>query len=102
MASPRTEVAAPPEWSATPGIQSRIVRMGLLNRRSGMSTAAFRDHWRQAHGPIAARLPGLRRYHQNLVVDAEQRGIEYARGPVSIDGISELWFDDEESMRRAV
>jgi uncharacterized protein (TIGR02118 family) len=79
-----------------------IVRMGLLKRRSGMSPAAFRNHWREVHGPIAARLPGLRRYHQNHIVDTEQRGIDYPRGPLTIDGISELWFDDQEAMERAI
>jgi uncharacterized protein (TIGR02118 family) len=79
-----------------------IVRMGLLERRSAMSPTAFRNHWRDIHGPIAARLPGLRRYHQNHIVDAEQRGIDYPRGPVTFDGISELWFDDEASMQRAI
>ena len=67
-----------------------------------MSPAAFRDHWRDIHAPIAARLPGLRRYHQNHIVDTEQRGIDYPRGPLTIDGISELWFDDEASMQRAI
>ena len=79
-----------------------IVRMGLLKRRSGMSAAAFRNHWREVHGPIAARLPGLRRYHQNHIVDTEQRGIDYPRGPLTIDGISELWFDDQQAMERAI
>ena len=52
-------------------------------------------------GPLAAKLPGLRRYHQNHVVDREQRGIDYARGSHDFDGISELWFDDLPSMQRA-
>jgi uncharacterized protein (TIGR02118 family) len=79
-----------------------IVRMGLLKRRSGMSPAAFRNHWREIHGPIAARLPGLRRYHQNHIVDTAQRGIDYPRGPLTIDGISELGFDDQQAMERAI
>lgn len=79
-----------------------IVRMGLLKRRGALSPADFGKHWREVHGPIASRLPGLRRYHQNHIVDAEQRGIDYPRGPLIIDGISELWFDDQEAMRRAM
>ena len=79
-----------------------VVRMGLLKRRANLSQEDFGKHWRELHGPIAARLPGLRRYHQNHVVDSEQRGIDYPRGPVTFDGISELWFDDESSMRKAL
>ena len=78
-----------------------IVRMGLLQKRADLSTADFGRHWRDVHGPLAAKLPGLRRYHQNLVVDRQQRGIAYARGAHDFDGISELWFDDVPSMQRA-
>jgi len=77
-----------------------IVRMGLLRKKAGLDSA-FRSHWRNSHGPLAARLPGLRRYHQNHVVDRQQRGISYARGAWDFDGISELWFDDLPSMQRA-
>ena len=78
-----------------------ITRMGLLQKKPDLSDAEFRAHWRDMHGPLAAKLPGLRRYHQNHVVDREQRGIVYARGSHDFDGISELWFDDLPSMQRA-
>ena len=78
-----------------------IARMGLLQKKPDLSDAKFRAHWRDVHGPLAAKLPGLRRYHQNHVVDREQRGIVYARGSHDFDGISELWFDDLPSMQRA-
>jgi len=77
-----------------------IVRMGLLRKRPEHDEDAFRSHWRDTHGPLAAQLPGLRRYHQNYVVDREQRGIRYARG-ADFDGFSELWFDDMPSMNGA-
>jgi uncharacterized protein (TIGR02118 family) len=78
-----------------------LVRMGLLQKRPDQSSDDFRRHWRDRHGPIAARLPGLRRYHQNCVVDRERRGIVYARGKHDFDGFSELWFDDLPSMYAA-
>jgi len=71
-----------------------IVRMGLLQKRADIDHQEFRTHWRTGHGPLASRLPGLRRYHQNPVVDRAQRGITYARGGLDFDGFSELWFDD--------
>ena len=46
-----------------------IVRMGLLQKRADLEPHEFRKHWRDSHGPLAAKLPGLRRYHQNHVVD---------------------------------
>lgn len=78
-----------------------ITRMGLLGKRPDMTDEAFRQHWRDVHGPLAARLPGLRRYHQNHVVDREQRAISYTRSNYDFDGISELWFDDLPSMSSA-
>jgi uncharacterized protein (TIGR02118 family) len=75
--------------------------MGLLRKRPDLTAAAFRSHWRDSHGPLAAALPGLRRYHQNHVVDREQRAISYARGSDDFDGFSELWFDDLPSMAAA-
>jgi uncharacterized protein (TIGR02118 family) len=79
-----------------------IVRMGLLIRRPGLSIEEFRNHWRTVHGPLAACLPGLRRYHQNHVVDSRQLAIDHARGTWAIDGISELWFDSIDDMHRAI
>jgi uncharacterized protein (TIGR02118 family) len=75
--------------------------MGLLQKRRDLGDAEFRRHWRENHGPLAAKLPGLRRYHQNHVVDRQQRGIKYARSNFDFDGISELWFDDLPSMSAA-
>lgn len=79
-----------------------IVRLGLLKKRADLSTDQFRRHWREVHGPLAARMPGLRAYHQNHVVDKSQLAIDHARGGWDLDGISELWFDDRDSMTRAI
>jgi uncharacterized protein (TIGR02118 family) len=75
--------------------------MGILRKKSELSSSDFRRYWREVHGPLAAKLPGLRRYHQNHVVDREQRGIDYPRGSYDCDGIAELWFDDVPSMNQA-
>ena len=79
-----------------------ITRMGILTRRPDLTPEHFRRHWLEVHGPLAARLPGLRRYHQNHVVDASQLAIDHARGAWEVDGFSQLWFDDVDAMRRAV
>jgi uncharacterized protein (TIGR02118 family) len=75
--------------------------MGLLQKRADIDHEEFRSRWRNGHGPIASKLPGLRRYHQNPVVDRQQRGITYARDGLDFDGFSELWFDDMPSMQAA-
>jgi len=78
-----------------------IVRMGLLQKRADIDQQEFRTHWRTGHGALAAKLPGLRRYHQNHIVDRSQRGITYARDGLDFDGFSELWFDDVPAMQAA-
>jgi uncharacterized protein (TIGR02118 family) len=75
--------------------------MGLLNKKPDWTQEDFRRYWTDTHGPIAARLPGLRRYLQHHVVDAAQRGITYKRGPEHVDGFSELAFDDAAAMHAA-
>jgi uncharacterized protein (TIGR02118 family) len=79
-----------------------IVRIGLLKKKPQWSTAEFRSHWLNKHGPLAAQLSGLRHYEQNHVIDQQQRGISYQRGPEQLDGFSMLWFDSEDAMRAAV
>ncbi|MBN9410029.1 MAG: EthD family reductase [Burkholderiales bacterium] len=68
-----------------------IQRLTLIYRKDGMTVEQFRAHWRDVHGPLAARTPGLRRYIQHHVVDG--------RSPSNVlrpDGIAELWFDTEQ------
>ena len=70
-----------------------MVRMGLLRKKPEWSNEDFRGYWRDRHGPLAARAPGLRAYWQNTIVDRLQRGIVFERGPWDFDGISQLFFD---------
>jgi uncharacterized protein (TIGR02118 family) len=57
----------------------------------------FQRYWRETHGPIAARIPGVRRYVQCHTVPETYAG---ANVP-PYDGAAELWWDDLESMRAA-
>ena len=79
-----------------------IVRSGLIRKKPDWTQDDFRRYWREHHGALAAKLPGLRRYEQNHVVDSVQRGISYPRGLEQLDGFSMLWFDSEAAMRAAI
>jgi uncharacterized protein (TIGR02118 family) len=69
----------------------------MVNRLPGMPHRLFFEHWSEVHGPLVAKLPGLRRYTQNhAFLEA------FARGGMTHDGWSELWFDDYAAFRRAV
>jgi len=78
------------------------VRIGVLRKKEGLTTEAFRKYWLEKHGPMAAKLPGLRRYHQNHVVLSTQLGFDYPRSSQAVDGFSELWFDDLASIQSSL
>ena len=65
----------------------------VLHRRPDMDLGEFRRYWREVHGPIAAKIPGLRKYVQNHAVP------DPASGDLPCDGIAELWFDSPEAMQ---
>ena len=61
-----------------------------------MTVDEFREYWRDTHGPLIAKLPGLKRYIQ-YHVSSEQA--DHTAAP--IDGIAELWFHSPEAQRKA-
>jgi hypothetical protein len=40
----------------------------ILSRMPGLTHQEFFEHWYEVHGPLAAKLPGLRRYVQNHAI----------------------------------
>jgi uncharacterized protein (TIGR02118 family) len=67
-----------------------------ISRRSDLTPEAFDCYWRDVHGRLGARIPGLRRLVQSRAVLVAGD----AREP-DFDGVAELWFDDEASLRAA-
>jgi uncharacterized protein (TIGR02118 family) len=65
----------------------------LLRRRDDMTPAEFRSWWLEEHAPLAAQLPGVRRIVFNAAIDDGVADPDVAKSEV--DGVSELWFDDE-------
>ena len=62
----------------------------LLRRRDDMTPEEFRQWWLHDHAPLAAQLPGVRRIVFNAAADNDD-----------VDGVSELWFDDEAAFTAA-
>ena len=72
-----------------------VKSVAFLNGKPGLSVEEFQRHWRDVHGPIAALLPGLRRY-----VQSRTRGAAYEGGRVpAYDGVVLTWFDSTEAIR---
>lgn len=69
--------------------------MILLTRREGMTGEEFAQWWLEQHAPLAKQLPGVRDARFNLIT---RNGDDDFTGP---DGISELWFDNQEAFEAA-
>src|SRR5437899_10950988 len=67
-----------------------------ITRRPGMSIEEFSRYWREVHGPIGRRIPGLRRLVQSHPVP---RPPDMAAP--DFDGMPELWFDDMTALEAA-
>ncbi len=67
-----------------------------LTRRADLTPEAFDRYWRDVHGPLGARIPGLRRLVQSRAVSVPGD----ARAP-GYDGLAELWFDDAAALLAA-
>ena len=61
----------------------------MASKLPGLTLSEFFVRWEHVHGPLAAKVPGLRHYDQyHAVLEG------YADGTNTHDGWSELWFDD--------
>ena len=74
--------------------------VGLLTRKPGITHAEFVKHWFEIHGPLAHAVPGVRRYVQSHIVGTRTRP-DIPETDVEIDGIAELWYDEEAALARA-
>jgi uncharacterized protein (TIGR02118 family) len=68
----------------------------ILHRRPDLDVAAFEDHWKNTHGPLAAKVPGLRRYVQSIPFP------DPYGDALPADGVDELQFDSIEAMQEAL
>jgi uncharacterized protein (TIGR02118 family) len=69
--------------------------MVVLYKKPGLSEEEFHRFVREVHGPMALKIPGLRRYKQNHVVEDGKR-----KNP-GWSAIVELSFDDWDAMEAA-
>lgn len=69
--------------------------IATLIKLDGLSHQEFTDYWLNRHGQLVRNtLPGLRKYVINTRVNRPDREWPY-------DGVSELWFDDVYSIKKA-
>jgi uncharacterized protein (TIGR02118 family) len=74
--------------------------VGLLTRKPELTHEQFLQHWLEIHGPLAHAVPGIRRYVQSHIVGTRGRP-DIPETDVEVDGIAELWYDDQATFARA-
>jgi uncharacterized protein (TIGR02118 family) len=67
-----------------------------ITKKPGMSDEEFFHYWKEVHGPLGSRIPGLRKLVQSrrICIAEDKRSSDF-------DGVAELWFDDVASLLRA-
>lgn len=72
-----------------------VKNIEVVKRKPGMDPQAFHEYWETIHGPLATKIPQLRRYVQcHTRMGAYQNGQE-----PEFDGVALTWFDDTNEMR---
>ena len=77
-----------------------IQTIRLLTPNGRWTHEQFMKHWVEVHAPLAHAVPGLRRYVQNHI-KGERTRTDIPATEVAIDGIAELWFDDQAALEAA-
>ena len=67
-----------------------------ITKKPGMTDEDFFHYWKNIHGPMGARIPGLRRFVQSHRVN-----VPGDARPADFDGMTELWFDDMSALLKA-
>ena len=67
-----------------------------ITRKSSLTDEEFFHYWKNVHGPIGARIPGLRKLVQSHRLEVPGDTIS-----PDFDGMAELWFDDAEALLKA-
>ena len=75
-----------------------IKQVVLLKRREDLSPSQAMDHWREVHGPLAIKAPGMGRYVQNHCLAHQYRD---GRPEPTYDGATMVWFADIDAARSA-
>jgi len=76
---------------------SMVKLVEFIHRKPGMDVEAFQNYWGKVHGPIASKIPMIRRYVQSHPLASAYRD---GRQP-SCDGVAEVWFDSTDAMRES-
>jgi uncharacterized protein (TIGR02118 family) len=73
-----------------------IKMVALVNKKGDMTKEEFEKYWIEVHASLEAKWPGLKKY----IISTTTRSL--GKKEARYDGMAELWFDDEESLKKAL
>jgi uncharacterized protein (TIGR02118 family) len=73
-----------------------VKTFNFFKRKPELSVERFRDYWLNQHAAVILAIPEVRKYLASIALPSSYRN---NHEPL-YDGISEAWFDDEETIRR--
>lgn len=74
-----------------------VKRVSFIKAKPGMSPQEFSAYWRDVHGPLALKIPGIRRYVQCHVAPEA-----YEKGEPAYDGVAQIWFETMADLQYAM
>jgi uncharacterized protein (TIGR02118 family) len=77
------------------GVDSMLKFVVVVHRKQALSPEQFRSEFIRTHEPLARKIPRLRQYKQNFVLDDAKR-----KRPLW-DCVVELYFDNWDMMEKA-
>jgi uncharacterized protein (TIGR02118 family) len=72
-----------------------IKRVTVVHARSDTDRAEVLRYWKDVHGPLITKVPGVKRYVQNHCIESAQG---HAEPPFL--GIGEVWFESRDEADR--
>jgi uncharacterized protein (TIGR02118 family) len=69
----------------------------FFSRKPGMTPEDFQSYWRLSHAPLAATIPGVRRY----VMSATRLSAYRGGHPPAYDGAALMWFENPDALKLA-
>lgn len=73
-----------------------IKMVALVNKKKNVGKEDFLRHWLEVHAPLERKWPNLKKYVISSVIGG------LGNEAPDYDGMAELWFDDEESLKEAL
>lgn len=79
-----------------------IKRMSLITRHPNLDFDKYKYEWYVVHADFVLKMAEVEGYNQNLILDRfSERGQAASREEIAIDGIVELWFENEDALNKA-